>query len=82
MPGPPKGSGAKNQRWEVCILTMPVWLTIVLILAALAAGALIGFMYRKNVGEREIGSAEEEAKRILNDAIKRRNTQKPLGIRA
>ena len=47
---------------------MPVWLSIILILAALAAGALIGIMYRKNVGEREIGSAEEEAKKAQEAA--------------
>ncbi|MBQ9066903.1 MAG: ribonuclease Y [Clostridia bacterium] len=55
---------------------MPIWLSIILILAALGAGTLIGILYRKNVGEREIGSAEEEAKRILNDAIKSAESKK------
>ena len=55
---------------------MPVWLSIILILIALAVGAIIGIMYRKNVGEREIGSAEEEAKRILNEAIKSAESKK------
>ena len=31
---------------------------------------LIGIFYRKKVAEREIASAEEEAKRIINDSIK------------
>ncbi len=31
---------------------------------------LIGVAYRKKVAEREIGSAEEEAKRIINEAIR------------
>ena len=31
---------------------------------------LLGIRYRKNVAEREISSAEEEATRIINEAIK------------
>ena len=30
----------------------------------------LGIRYRKKVAETELGSAEEEAKRIINDAIK------------
>ncbi len=66
----------KKPEREVCILTMPIWLTIILFVIGLAVGALAGFLYRKNVGEREIGSAEEEAKRILNDAIKSAESKK------
>ena len=55
---------------------MPIWLTIILVLAALAVGALVGFLYRKKIAEREIGSAEDEAKRILNDAIKNAESKK------
>ena len=40
----------------------------VLALCALAFAA--GVIYRKRVGEREIGSAEEEATRIINEAIR------------
>ena len=58
------------------MLTMPIWLTIILVLAALAVGALVGFLYRKKIAEREIGSAEDEAKRILNDAIKNAESKK------
>ena len=36
----------------------------------LAAGFLLGFCYRKIVSEKEISSAEEEGKRIINEAIK------------
>ena len=72
----PAVSHKKFIGWEVCTLTMPIWLSIILILVALGAGALIGYMYRKNVGEREIGSAEDEAKRILNDAIKSAESKK------
>ena len=35
----------------------------------LAAGFLLGFCYRKIVSEKEISSAEEEGKRIINEAI-------------
>ena len=31
---------------------------------------ILGVTYRKKVAEKEIGSAEEEAKRIINEAIK------------
>lgn len=34
------------------------------------AGALIGIVYRKKIGEAKIGSAEAEAKRLINDAMK------------
>jgi len=38
--------------------------------AALGAGFFLGQLYRKKVAEKEISSAEEEARRILNEAIK------------
>ncbi len=50
------------------------WYHIVLCLAAFLIGALIFFFvgvgYRKKVAEREIGGAENEARRIINEAIK------------
>ena len=36
----------------------------------------IGILYRKKVAEREIKSAEEEATRIINDAIKSGESKK------
>ena len=60
----------------MCILRMPIWLEIILILAGVALGFGGGMVYRKRVGEREIGSAEEEAKRILNEAIKSAESKK------
>ena len=36
----------------------------------IAVGALLGFFYRKKVGEAKIGSAELEAKRIREEAEK------------
>ena len=41
-----------------------------------AAGFFTGAIYRKKIAEKEIGSAEEEATRILNDAIKAAETKK------
>ena len=50
------------------------WLYVVLAIAGFLIGAIIffpvGITYRKKVAEREIGGAEEEAKRIINEAIR------------
>ena len=43
---------------------------IIVGVAALAVGVLIGFLIRKKIGEAKIGSAEEEAKRILEEGTK------------
>ena len=51
-------------------------LWILIALAALAGGFAAGFLYRKKVGEREIISAEEEAKRIINESIKSAESKK------
>ena len=40
------------------------------VLAVAVIFFLVGFVYRKKVAEREIGSAESEATRIINEAIK------------
>ena len=37
---------------------------------------LVGYQYRRNVAEKEISSAEEEAKRIINEAIKSAESKK------
>ena len=44
---------------------MPIWLAIVIMLVLAAACLAIGYRYRLMVAEKEISSAEEEAKRIL-----------------
>ena len=53
---------------------MDMILAIVLIVVAAVVGVAIGFIsgitYRKKVAEREIGSAEAEATRIINEAIR------------
>ncbi|MCI8849680.1 MAG: DUF3552 domain-containing protein, partial [Oscillibacter sp.] len=49
------------------------------LICAVISGAvcfLLGIRYRKNVSEREISSAEEEGKRIVNEAIKSAESKK------
>ena len=41
-----------------------------------AIGYILGILYRKKVSEREIQSAEEKAKRIINDSIKAAENKK------
>ena len=55
---------------------MNLWLAIVLIVAAFVIAFVLGITYRKKVAEREITSAEEEAKRIINEAIKSAESKK------
>ena len=55
---------------------MNLWLAIVLIVAFCIIGFVLGMTYRKKVAEREISSAEHEAKRIINDAIKSAESKK------
>ena len=63
------------------MLTMPDGVifyigTLVLILVFSIISFLGGIHYRKKVSEKEIGSAETEATRIINDAIKSAETKK------
>ena len=48
-------------------------LCLILSIAAVVLCAVffaVGVLYRKKVAEKQIGSAEEEARRIINEAIK------------
>ena len=57
----------------------PVIKIIIVVLVVIAAAVVsffMGIMYRKKVSEREIQSAEEQAKRIVNDAIKAAENKK------
>lgn len=49
---------------------------IILLVGAFA----LGIAYRKSVAEKEIGSAEDEARRILNDAIKDSETKMRVAL--
>ena len=58
---------------------MSVWMivaSIVAVLVFLLIGFVLGVMYRKKVSEREIASAEDEAKRIINEGIKTAENKK------
>ena len=54
-----------------CVITFAVTL-----IAAGAAAFFIGVAYRKKVAEAEIGSAEDQAKRIINEAYKSAEAKK------
>ncbi|MCI8539425.1 MAG: ribonuclease Y [Oscillospiraceae bacterium] len=53
-----------------------ILITVICAAITLIAGVFIGIARRKATAEREIGSAEEEATRILNDAIKSAESKK------
>ena len=56
---------------------LPYILTgVIVFIVALVIGIPLGILYRKKVAEKEILSAEEEAKRIINEAIKSAETKK------
>lgn len=56
--------------------TLQIVFVVVGILICAVIFFLIGMFYRKKVAEREITSAEEEAKRIINDSIKSAENKK------
>ena len=49
---------------------MEVLFAVIGVLIGVAIGFFVGMMYRKKVAEREIGSAEMEATRLINEAIR------------
>ena len=53
-----------------------LWIAIVIGVAALAIGLFVGFLIRKKIGESKIGSAEVEAKRILEESTKNAEAKK------
>ena len=53
---------------------------IVVAAVALAIGALIGYIYRKNVGEKAIGSAEQKARNLILDAENKSESMKKEAI--
>ena len=59
---------------------LPLWLCILLVVVVAAVAAAIAFaagiVHRKKIAEALIGSAEEESRRIVNDAIKTSEAKK------
>ncbi len=54
----------------------PIIAKILVGIVALVVGLLIGYIYRKNVGEKAIGSAEQKAKNLILDAENKSETIK------
>ena len=61
-------------------MKIDLWLVIVLIAVAAAVGAAIGFLIRKSIAEKKIGTAEEQARRLLEDAMKNAESAKKESI--
>ena len=60
-------------------MTVSIWVLVAVVIAAVILGFVMfyaGFTYRKKSSETQIGSARDEAKRIINDAIKTAETKK------
>ncbi len=55
---------------------------VIIALAALVVGAVLGFMYRKNVSEAKIGRSETYAKELLEDATRKAEEKKKETILA
>ncbi|MBR6740559.1 MAG: ribonuclease Y [Clostridia bacterium] len=58
---------------------MEWWHVLIAVGAVVIVGIVmfaVGITYRKRVGEKEIGSAEEEARRLINEAIKTAESKK------
>lgn len=66
------------------MLTIKISLFVVIIVAcvvvAAAAGIAVGIVYRKKVAEATIGSAQQEATRIVNDAVAKAESKKKESI--
>ena len=58
----------------------PIVVTIIASACTLIVGALIGYIYRKNVGEKAIGSAEQKAKNLVLDAENKSETLRKEAI--
>ena len=56
-------------------MPLPLIVAIAIIFAAVVS-FLLGYFYRKKVSEKEISSAEDEARRIINEAIKSSESKK------
>ncbi|MDF2685300.1 MAG: Hydrolase superfamily [Clostridia bacterium] len=56
-------------------LIITIIVAVIVGVAALAGGFFIGVLYRKRIAEATIGSAEEKAKDIVNEAVKSAETK-------
>jgi ribonuclease Y len=68
---------ALNNTLRRCKESMPpVVIGIIAAVAGVAVGFFVGFLIRKKIGEAKIGSAEAEAKKIVEDAKKNAESSK------
>ncbi len=58
------------ELWQIIVLC------VVIGIVCIAAGVVIGVLYRKKVSEKSIGSAEQKAKEIVDEAEKEAETKK------
>ena len=65
-----------NSKKEVCCKIMEFIFAVVGAVVGVALGFFGGVIYRKKVAEREIGSAELEATRLINEAIRSGESRK------
>ena len=65
-------------------MNVPVWVCVLIVVLAAAAVGIVAFLagvaHRKKEAEAAIGSAEQEAKRIVSDAIKTSEAKKKEAI--
>ena len=59
---------------------IPTYVWVIALFVVAAACIFAGYFYRKKVAEKEIGSAEDEAKKIINNAIKTAEAKKREAI--
>ena len=59
---------------------MDLYIAIIGMAASLVVGAAVGFIIRKSAAEKKVGSAEAQARRILEDAIKNAESAKKESI--
>lgn len=64
------------RRKERCIAINPIVISVLVGVIALAFGLLVGYLIRKNVGEKAIGSAEQKAQNLILDAENKAETIK------
>ncbi len=57
-------------------IIIPIIVGVVVGIIAIIAGFFIGMLYRKRIAEATIGSAEEKAKNMVNEAIKEASAKK------
>lgn len=60
--------------------TMSIVITAVSVVVALAVGIAVGIIYRKKVAESTIGSAQQEAAKIVNEAVAKAESVKKEAV--